>query len=106
MTYIKRNTDGAVSAVSREAMPGFDRVDDTQLADVDRFLASLSESEFRVSDLGFIRALDDVIELLITKNIILFTELPPVVQAKYTERAVLRERRREGLDLLDDSETL
>ena len=54
--------------------------------------------------MGFIRALDDIIDLLISKNVILFTELPSVVQEKYTERAELRERRREALHLLEDGE--
>ena len=57
-------------------------------------------------DLEFIRVLDDVIDLLIAKNLILFTELPEIVQEKYTQRTRMRERRRESLHLLEDDEIL
>ena len=44
-----------------------------------------------LSDMGIIRLLEDLIELLIQKNIILFTELPEQAQGKITERKRLRE---------------
>jgi hypothetical protein len=36
----------------------------------------------------------------------MFTELPEVVQEKYTQRTQMRERRRESLNLLEDEEIL
>jgi hypothetical protein len=44
-----------------------------------------------LSDTGIIRILEDLIDLLIRKNIILFTELPEQAQAKISDRKMLRE---------------
>lgn len=106
MIYIKRDASGAVVAISKEPISDFETSEDTPSSEIDEFLVSVAGSEFQASDLGFIRALDDVIDLLISKNVILFTELPPVVQEKYTERAEMRERRREALNLLEDGDIL
>ena len=38
------------------------------------------QNELNALDREFVRALEDTIELLIKKNLILFTELPPQVQ--------------------------
>jgi hypothetical protein len=45
-----------------------------------------------LSDIGIIRILEDMIDLLIKKNIILFTELPEEAQKKIRERKQLREK--------------
>jgi hypothetical protein len=75
-------------------------------SEINEVLASATDSVFQNSDLEFIRVLDDVIDLLISKNLIMFTELPVVVQEKYTQRTQMRERRRESLNLLEDEEIL
>lgn len=106
MVYIKRDSSGAVVAISKDPISGFETSDGKLSSEVDDFLVTVVGSEFQASDLGFIRVLDDVIDLLISKNVILFTELPPVVQEKYTERATMRERRRDALNLLDDGDIL
>ena len=104
MLYVKRNANGEIVAISREPGSEFESVNDTGSSELETFITSIAGSEFQASDLGFIRALDDIIDLLISKNVILFTELPSVVQEKYTERAELRERRRDALHLLEDGE--
>jgi hypothetical protein len=45
-----------------------------------------------LSDIGTIRILEDLIDLLIRKNIILFTELPAEAQTKINERKQIREK--------------
>ncbi|MCX5821917.1 MAG: hypothetical protein NT047_18705 [Deltaproteobacteria bacterium] len=44
-----------------------------------------------LSDMGIIRLLEDLIDLLIQKNVILFTELPEQAQERITERKRIRE---------------
>lgn len=56
------------------------------------------------SDLDMIRVLDDLIELLIDKGVIQFTELPAQAQDKLLKRTQLRRGRRD-LDLLEDEES-
>lgn len=106
MIYVKRDPTGRVVAVSQEPMEGFEPTNEISAAETNELLRSATDSHFQSSDLEFIRVLDDVIDLLISKNIILFTELPEVVQEKYTQRTQMRERRRESLHLLEDEEFL
>jgi len=106
MIYVKRDSTGRVTAVSQEPMEGFEPTNEISAAETSELLSSSADSHFQSSDLEFIRVLDDVIDLLISKNIILFTELPEVVQEKYTQRTQMRERRRESLNLLEDEELL
>ncbi|WP_093447789.1 hypothetical protein [Thiomicrospira sp. ALE5] len=56
------------------------------------------------SDLEMIRVLDDLIELMIDKGVIQFTELPEQAQRKLLKRTQLRQGRR-NLDLLEDEES-
>ena len=44
------------------------------------------------SDLGVARVTEDLIYLLIQKNVILFTELPEIVQKKLLSREELRDK--------------
>lgn len=102
MVYIKRGGDGRVVAVSEEALPGFDSVEETD-AELRRFLAGMrTRDALDQSDLEFIRVVEDVIELLIAKNIILFTELPNEAQEKMLKRQHLRRSVQSSLDLLSD----
>ena len=106
MIYVKRDGTGQVTAISKEPMEGFEQTDESAVSEIEEMLASSSDSLFQNSDLEFIRVLDDVIDLLISKNLVLFTELPEVVQEKYTQRTQMRERRRDSLNLLEDEEIL
>jgi hypothetical protein len=106
MIYVKRSVTGRVIAVSQEPTDGFEQADEGAASEINEVLASATDSVFQNSDLEFIRVLDDVIDLLISKNLIMFTELPVVVQEKYTQRTQMRERRRESLNLLEDEEIL
>ena len=57
------------------------------------FVERLTDSEsgiFETSDMKLIRVIEDVIDLLIAKNVICITELPQPVQAKLMERRSLR----------------
>ena len=104
MVYVKRDATGRIVAVSQEPNEGFEPADESSASEINEVLALANNSLFQNSDLEFIRVLDDVIDLLIAKNLILFTELPAVVQEKYTQRTQMRERRRESLNLLEDEE--
>lgn len=104
MPYIKRDNDNNIVAVSEQAMPGFEAVapGDEELA---QFLTTLNpQSALDQTDLGFIRVVEDVIELLIAKQVILFTELPKEAQEKMLLRQRLREGGDQALDLLSDNE--
>jgi hypothetical protein len=44
-----------------------------------------------MSDISAVRILEDLVDLLIRKNIILFTELPEEAQTKIRERKIARQ---------------
>jgi hypothetical protein len=59
------------------------------------------QNELNELDREFVRALEDTIELLIKKNLILFTELPPQVQEKMLRRKEVRQQGGFSPSLLD-----
>jgi len=106
MVYVKRDSENAIVAVSRDAQAGFLEEASEGNAELQQYLASLGpDSALARTDLEFIRVLEDVLELLMAKGVMLFTELPEEAQAKILERQSLR-RRGEGLDLLDGDSPL
>jgi hypothetical protein len=96
MLYVERAADGKITALHSSPRPNageqktivdeeiLDFLHTTVSADSRKLLLSLS-------DMGIIRLLEDLIDLLIQKNIILFTELPGQAQDRITERKRLRE---------------
>jgi len=60
------------------------------------------QSVIALSDSGFIRLLEDLVDLLIRKNIILFTELPEKAQEKILSRKKIREQHTVNDLVVDD----
>lgn len=92
MPYIKRGNDGSILAVSNEPL---DRPCEELAADAPELREYLSQlgnqpDVFQNSDLKLIRAIEDVIDLLIKKNVICITDLPVAVQDKLMDRRSLR----------------
>lgn len=101
--YIKRDDEGRIELVSREVTPA---CREYLPADSPELLAFLMEGQvgrsaahFQASDLAFVRVLEDVIELLMDKGVISFTDLPEPAQEKVMERQTLRHRLN-GLNLV------
>ncbi len=103
MPYVKKDSEDRIIAVSEVAIDGFVEVleSDQQLSG---FLNSVDGSRHSLAntDLNFIRVLEDVIELLISKNNIRFTDLPAAAQEKMIKRQHLRDSMKNQLNLLDD----
>lgn len=97
MLYVERNKQGKIIAVRANAEKGATESKTMVDEEVVEFLSQgktagswlhiLSES-----DVGIIRILEDVIDLLVEKNIIMFTELPEDAQMKITERKLIRKK--------------
>lgn len=103
MVFVQRGNSNEIVAVSREPQPGFpDSLSDDD-PQVQEFLLSVGQmSALAKTDLEFVRVLEDVLDLLMAKNVLLFTELPERAQAKILERQALRNRN-DALDILDDA---
>jgi hypothetical protein len=92
MPYIKRASDGSILAVSNEPLDAPCEQLGADAPELRAFLAGVAEQGgvFETSDLKLIRAIEDVIDLLIKKNVICITDLPLAVQNKLMERRSLR----------------
>lgn len=91
MPYIKRAADGRIIAASNEPLEGATEQLPVDAPELRAFIEGLGGGNaFESSDMKLIRAIEDVIDLLIAKNVICITDLPAAVQAKLTERRSLR----------------
>jgi hypothetical protein len=112
MPYIKRNLDGSIDSLSlslNDAHPEHISATDHELI---KFLSFNNETEISKfalieSDKDIARVTEDLVYLLINKNIILFTELPQAVQVKLLGREKLRSSLTDTTDnFLHDDESL
>ncbi len=101
MPYIKRGEQGRVVAVSLEPAPGFDEEVAANAPELATFVA-MPAASLDETDQDFVRVLEDVVQLLIDKGIILFTDLPQSAQEKIMRRQQLRSELGERLDLIGD----
>ena len=106
MPFIKRDETGQVIAVSELKTVDCDEVVDEGNSDLAFFLERMRDSKHQLkqSDFEVIRVIEDVVHLLIDKNIILFTELPIAAQEKLKSREVLRGQNNTQLNLLGDED--
>ena len=93
MPYVRRDENGNVTGMSVEPLEGWEHVagDDVRLNSFETRMVE-AHTRLRESDLAVVRVLDDLINLLIEKNTIRFTDLPEAAQLKLLERRGMRQR--------------
>lgn len=112
MPYIKRNANGYIYSIAQQQ--DNDHIEFiaatsqelvaflTQQPAIDGAKQTLAESD---SDIA--RVTEDLIQLMINKNLILFTDLPNAVQQKLLSREKLRSHlNQQNNSFLDDSESI
>lgn len=107
--YVNRDSQGQISQVSRSANEQCQEFVSPESAELQRFINGEDQEaeRLRQSDLEFVRVLEDVINLLMDKGIIRFTDLPEKAQEKLLTRQSLRKRVNEvGLISDDDSDVI
>ena len=97
MLYIERDNNGKIIALNNkpESSPGERKtiMDEEILEFINRTVDTDPWVQLlTLSDVGIIRILEDLIDLLIRKNIILFTDLPEEAQTKIRERKQVRKK--------------
>lgn len=92
MPYILRSADGRIVAASNTPLDGPCEQVAADFPELRAFIEGLDgeNNVFESSDMKMIRAIEDVIDLLISKNVICITDLPAAVQSKLMERRSLR----------------
>lgn len=109
MPYVQRNEVGEIIALTAQPVDGkeaFLMPDDPEIL---LFLAQSGSGSFEINrqnldlladDLKLIRVVEDLIDLLTAKGVILFSELPPAVQEKILRKKDKREHLQTGNDIL------
>jgi hypothetical protein len=107
MPYVMKGADGQITAVSAIAVDavGWEFIEGNSEDYVEFLQTALAQHDpFRESDIHLARVLEDLISLLIKRNIIQFTDFPSAAQRRLTERQMLRDQGYQGLDILDESQ--
>ena len=103
MPFVKRDQQGVITAVSRTPEGGIDEELPDTSPELANFLHTMDvSSSIHATDQDFVRVLEDVVELLIDKGVILFTDLPGSAQEKMMLRQQLRSKLGAKLDLIGD----
>jgi hypothetical protein len=92
MPYVGRNQDGKIVAVGVVESTGVAEPVDANAADLLAFLAQVAPAgnDLARSDQALIRVVEDIVNTLIEKNVIRFTDLPEAAQHKLLERRSMR----------------
>lgn len=109
MLYILRNADGRIISLTETLEDGAE-VADLKSPDVLAFL-SINNDEVTPdtylghSDTSIARILEDLIELLVSRNLIIFTDLPDAAQRKLLTRKLARKLIHQGESDAENSNT-
>jgi len=108
MPYVGRDERGNITTVSTTSTAQTTEFLAPEADELQRYLRRLAAdgtgSDLAQSDQEMIRVVEDIIDTLIEKNLIRFTDLPEAVQNKLVHRRSLR-RSKVALDLLGVDET-
>ncbi|MBK7663582.1 MAG: hypothetical protein IPJ21_08580 [Sterolibacteriaceae bacterium] len=104
MPYIRTDNSGNVISLHRD--PSGDAAEPVAAGDprVAEFLGREvvgPDGEFLSLDLDLIRVLEDLVDVLIERNVITFTDLPAAAQEKIFRRRSKREQHADGGILVD-----
>ncbi len=93
MLYVKKNSTGKIISVSLEAADGYEEAVENDSTEVTAFAQTLtSENDILTfSDLPMVRVLEDLVDMLISRGVIRFTDFPEAAQQKMIERRSIRE---------------
>ena len=111
MPFIRRDAQGAIDSLHRRDDGGAEFLPDDH-PDVRAFLGRgaaepVHGERFAELDADFVRVIEDVIDTLISKNVINITDLPVEAQTKLFSRKSFRERaNKDALKLFGDDEAV
>lgn len=106
MPFIQRDELGQICSVSLSSQEGYTKCSVEESPELEIYLQQLEEAGEQIAgtDKPLVRVLEDLIDLLIDREVIRFTDFPQVAQGKLMARRQLRAALNPGLDLLDDGE--
>jgi len=95
LAYIKRNDYGEIISVQKSQSNEYLEYLESENSELKTFLKKsaspqILKNSLSSSDGEMVRVIDDLIDLLVEKQVFVFTELPEAVQAKLNARSTLR----------------
>ena len=107
MPYVSRDEDGNIVGIFRSPVNGASEELAAEDPEIIQFLADAGSSEqlkweLFVSDLLMGRLVEDLIDVLIDKNVMTITDLPGGAQRKLMRRRHLREKMQAADSLFND----
>ena len=110
----RRNAEGRIVALTRQTLSpqrivmGSWQAVSAADPEVEAFVQDVTSQADALSqtDIGLARVLEDLIEVLITRGLLQFTDLPEAAQTKLLERRQTRANLPHRLELLDDDNGL
>ena len=111
MPYVIRNEEGAVIELYDAPTGQNDEwldIGDPEILHLLKQIHSAEQAKKALSstDYEMIRVIEDLVDLLISKNIFIFTELPEAVQAKLGARKQIREDMNALQNLISDDDAI
>lgn len=94
MFYVQRDAKGEIQSIQKQADDLHQEcldIDDPGIASFFANSTKHAEEELAASDLEMARAVEDLIEVLINKHVINFTDLPEMTQKKIIKRKRIRD---------------
>lgn len=93
MPYVTRNADGQLDSLHRAQSEAASEYLDDRHPDVLAFVGAVEDGgNFSRLDADFVRVIEDLVDVLLSKNILNITDLPAEAQAKLFARKSFREK--------------
>jgi hypothetical protein len=105
MPFVSRDAEGRIVAVAAEPTDAANEAIEAEAPELQAFLTRISPagaSDLARTDLGLIRVVEDLIDTLMDKNVLRFTDLPEAAQQKLVARRSLR-KSLDSLHLIGDT---
>jgi chromosome segregation ATPase len=103
MPYVKRDSAKQIIALLKTSEPGSDEFLPLNSPEIASFLGGpVPEQSFQELDVDLIRVLEDLVDTLIRKNILIITDLPEQARKKLMTRKGLRSQLKNSISFLDD----
>lgn len=111
MAYVRRDAQGHIIAVLDTAQPDASEFMSPNAPELMNFLGQTSDVDtartlLSSSDQALIRVLEDLVNTLIDKGVILFTDLPPAAREKLANREKFRDHLSSLENLMNEDQGL
>lgn len=103
MPYVRRDHTNQIIALLKTPETGVEEFISPNSPEVARFLGKPEQEEaFQDMDVELIRVLEDLVDTLIRKNLLIITDLPEKARQKLMARKGLRNSMKGTINFLDD----